>query len=71
MIGKVTILVPYEIDVSVHHSAFIGTATVFHRQETKVFNQTLHFHTPEYDKAEQKVKIVTSIISGDIEVKRV
>lgn len=70
-IGKVQILVPYEVEVSILHSVIAGRATIFQHEEMKPFNQTLSFHTPDYEFAQQKIKIVTSIISGDLEVKRI
>lgn len=70
-IGKVQILVPYEVEVSILHSVIAGRASIFQHEEKKPFNQTLSFHTPDYEYAQQKIKIVTSIISGDLEVKRI
>jgi lia operon protein LiaF len=70
-IGKVQILIPYEVEVSILHSAIVGRATIFQHEEKKPFNQILSFHTPDYEFTQQKIKIVTSIISGDIEVKRI
>jgi lia operon protein LiaF len=70
-IGKVQIMIPYEVEVSILHSAIAGRAIIFHHEEKKPFNQTLSFHTPDYEFAQQKIKIVTSIISGDLEVKRI
>lgn len=70
-IGKVQILVPYDVEVSILHSVVAGRASIFQHDEKKPFNQTLSFHTPDYEFAQQKIKIVTSIISGDLEVKRI
>ncbi|MBA2874390.1 cell wall-active antibiotics response protein LiaF [Thermaerobacillus caldiproteolyticus] len=71
LIGNIQILVPYEVEVSIHHSVIIGSLSVFQRSETKLFNETLHFQTAGYDKAERKVKILTSMIAGALEVKRI
>jgi lia operon protein LiaF len=70
-IGNVKILIPYDIDVSAHHSVLAGSAEIFSQKETGVFNQVLHWQTPEYENRKQRVKIVTSMIVGDLEVKRV
>lgn len=69
-IGNVKILVPYEMDVSVTHSVIAGTGKIFEYQEPKMLNQTVSFQSEGYDQAQQKVKIVTSMIVGDLEVKR-
>ncbi|AIE59075.1 cell wall-active antibiotics response protein LiaF [Bacillus methanolicus] len=71
MIGNVQVLVPYDLEVSVNHSSLAGSATIFDHKEEKIFNQNLHIQTPEYDNQEQKVKIFTSFIVGELEVKRV
>lgn len=70
-IGNVQIFVPYDYEVSIQHSVIMGSTTVFEYQESKMINQVFHLQTPEYEKAEQKVKIVTSVFLGDIEVKRI
>ncbi|WP_442598024.1 cell wall-active antibiotics response protein LiaF [Neobacillus sp. D3-1R] len=70
-IGNVQIYVPYDYEVSIHHSVLMGSTTVFEHQESKMFNQVFHLQTPVYEKAEQKVKILTSVFFGDIEVKRI
>lgn len=70
-IGNVQIYVPYEVEVSVIHSVIAGSTTIFQHSESKIFNQTLFYKTPEYEHAGQKIKIVTSMIIGDLEVKRI
>lgn len=70
-IGNIQIFVPYDYEVSVNHSVLAGATTVFDYQESKMFNQVFHLQTPDYEKAEQKIKICTSVFIGDIEVKRI
>jgi lia operon protein LiaF len=70
-IGNVTIYVPYEVEAAVSHSVFMGNTRIFDRHEPKMFNQTLFFRTKNYGEAEKKVKIVTSLFAGSLEVKRV
>lgn len=70
-IGNIQILVPYDIEVSIHHSVAAGRADIFYHQEKLVFNQILSYQTADYQNAGQKVKIITSLITGDIEVKRI
>lgn len=71
LIGNVQVLVPYDVEVSVHHSAIAGAAIVFDYQEPIAFNRVLHIETPGYGQAAQKVKIMTSMLVGDLEVKRI
>ncbi|RFU62412.1 cell wall-active antibiotics response protein LiaF [Peribacillus glennii] len=70
-IGKIQILVPYDIEVSIHHSVFAGKADIFRHQEKMAFNQIISYQTAGYEKAGQKVKIITSQITGDLEVSRI
>lgn len=71
IIGNIQILVPYEIEVSVHHSCVAGSASVFNHHQSKIFNQVYYLKTPGYDQVEQKVKIFTSLMVGNLEVSRI
>lgn len=70
-IGNLQVLIPYDIEVSVNHSSIAGTANVFQFEGKKMFNQSVQYQTEGYEEAEQKVKIFTSLLVGDLEVKRV
>jgi len=69
--GKIQILVPYDIEVSIHHSVFWGRVTILQYEDDEYMNRSIHVQTQDYNQAEQKVKIMTSLISGDIEVRRI
>lgn len=71
IIGNIRILIPYEIEVSIHHSVLAGSVDFLEFQGEKNFNQVYHLKTPGYEKAEQKVKIFTSLVVGNIEVSRI
>lgn len=71
LIGNIHILIPYETEVCVHHSSIAGTVAVLGVREPRIFNQVFQLKTPGYDAAEQKVKILTSLIVGNIEVSRI
>ncbi|WP_160723907.1 cell wall-active antibiotics response protein LiaF [Bacillus sp. USDA818B3_A] len=71
IVGNIHILIPYETEVSIHHSGFMGSAKVFGNHGGKIFNQVFHLKTPGYDASETKVKIVTSLVAGNIEVSRI
>ncbi|OIJ14032.1 cell wall-active antibiotics response protein [Anaerobacillus arseniciselenatis] len=70
-IGNIQILVPYDIEVNVSHSVVTGTTIIFEAENEKLFNQTLSYRTEKYDEAQQKIKIVTSMGIGRLEVKRI
>src|SRR5579875_665853 len=70
LIGNIQILVPYETEVSVDHSSIVGSASVFGVREPRFFNHVFQMKPPGYNLAEQKVKILTSLIVGHLEVNR-
>ncbi|KSU81732.1 lia operon protein LiaF [Fictibacillus enclensis] len=70
IVGNIKIFVPYEVAVSVHHSVFAGNATIFDIHEPRVFNQLFSYHTDNYYEASQRIKIITTLAVGDLEVKR-
>ena len=71
LVGNITVYVPYEVEVNIHHSALIGRVSVFQYKKTKVLNQVLSYQTENYRSTKPRVKILTSMVSGDLEVKRV
>lgn len=72
VLGKIEVYVPYEVEVSIQHSAVFGRANIFGKKHWKLMNQSLIYQTKEYDNvANPRVKIITSLFSGDIEVKRI
>ncbi|MFC7319497.1 cell wall-active antibiotics response protein LiaF [Halobacillus campisalis] len=70
-IGDVNIYVPYEVEVSIQHSAIFGRAAIFQFRNRKLMNQVIDYKTPDYAVKKPRVKIITSILSGDLEVKRI
>ena len=71
IIGNINIQVPYEVEVSVHHSCIVGSTTVFEHHQSQLFNQSFQLKTAGYDQAVQKVKIFTSLLVGNLEVTRI
>ncbi|MBP2241913.1 lia operon protein LiaF [Cytobacillus eiseniae] len=70
-IGNIHVLVPYDVEVSVNHSVIAGATDIFDHKEKKIFNRSTQLQTPGFIQAEQRIKIVTSLFVGDLEVKRV
>lgn len=71
ILGNIVIMVPYDIEVSIHHNGLAGAVTIIDCVEPRSFNQSIYYQTKDYDTAQQKVKIITSLAVGDLEVKRV
>lgn len=70
-VGNITIYVPYEIEVNILHSSLLGRITIFGNKQDRLLNQTISYRTEGYYINKPRVKIITSIGSGDIEVKRI
>lgn len=71
LIGNVQVLVPYEVEVHIHHSTMVGAITIFQKSEQRIVNETVVYETAQYREADQKIRLFTSAISGKLEVKRV
>ncbi|MBM7600628.1 lia operon protein LiaF [Virgibacillus halotolerans] len=72
IVGNIEIYVPYEVEVSIHHSSIFGRAHLLGKHDTKLMNQSISYQTKHYDDTTlPRIKIVTALFSGDIEVKRI
>ncbi|ALX47141.1 cell wall-active antibiotics response protein LiaF [Lentibacillus amyloliquefaciens] len=71
MVGNIIIYVPYEVELSVHHSSVFGRVHILGKHHWKLMNQSLLYQTENYDTTFPRVKVVTSLFSGDIEVRRI
>lgn len=70
-VGNIVIYIPYETEFMIHHSAIYGKAFILHKQYGQLINQQLSFQTAHYDTHHPRIKIITSVLSGDIEVRRI
>ncbi|QXE01229.1 cell wall-active antibiotics response protein LiaF [Terribacillus sp. DMT04] len=71
VLGNVRIVVPYDMEVDVHHSVVYGSVTIFDHKEKNSWNKVIHLRTKGYQQSSQRVKIVTSVVAGKLEVVRV
>lgn len=71
LVGNIEIYIPYEVEVSIHHSSVFGRARIFGKYHGKLMNESLLYETERYGSGSQRVKIITTLFSGDIEVKRI
>ncbi|CAK8582165.1 cell wall-active antibiotics response protein LiaF [Priestia megaterium] len=69
--GNIKVLIPYETEVSVNHSKLAGNVTVFGHQRGFSFNENLSIKTEGFDQSAHRVKIVTTVVIGDLEVQRI
>ena len=45
MMGKVTIMIPYDVEVSVHHSVFFGSVKILDFKESSLKNRLIKVET--------------------------
>ncbi|HZG71682.1 MAG TPA: cell wall-active antibiotics response protein LiaF [Chondromyces sp.] len=69
--GNIQLLVPYDIEVKIHHNSWIGKTSIFQQEERTGWNQHTVLETPEFSTASRRIKIFTSIGMGDLEVKHI
>lgn len=70
IVGNIQLLIPYDVGYSINHSSLTGSLKLFGKEE-KILNQNVICYSDNYYDASRKVKIITSISIGDIEVKHI
>ncbi|MGV3464252.1 MAG: cell wall-active antibiotics response protein LiaF [Heyndrickxia sp.] len=70
LMGNIQLLIPYDVGYSINHSTLTGSIRLFGKQE-KLLNQNIICYSDNYNDATRKVKIITSISVGEIEVKHI
>ena len=68
MIGSIYINVPSDVGLSVQMSLLCGKMTLLQDSKT-TFNMTKKYQSVDYKDASRKIKIVASLLVGDVEVK--
>lgn len=70
-IGNIIIYIPYDTEFMIHHSAVFGRAYILNKRHEHLLNQQLSYQTENYPHSQTRIKIVTSVFSGNVEVKRI
>ncbi|KAB7672503.1 cell wall-active antibiotics response protein LiaF [Bacillus sp. B1-b2] len=71
IIGDVKLYIPYDMEVSINHSTIFGSYRILGHADNHLVNHNVTVKTPDYNKANTRVKIVTSFVVGKLEVKRI
>lgn len=69
-VGNIQLLVPYDVTAHVDHSVILGQMSIFTEKDGG-FNKNLMYYPSDYHQATRKLKVFTSIVIGDIEVKNI
>ncbi|WP_020060188.1 cell wall-active antibiotics response protein LiaF [Bacillus sp. 123MFChir2] len=70
VIGNIRLYVPYDIELSLNHSVIVGRILLPSHEETG-FNRNVKFRTEQYKEAPRRIKIISSLIVGDTEVRKI
>lgn len=65
--GKTRILVPIGTGVMLEHTTLSGKV-IFESQEFELQNESVKIYSEQYDENSRKLKIITNVLLGDIEV---
>jgi len=68
-VGSIFLNIPSDVGVCIHMSSLIGKMKLMNQTKT-AFNLTSTYQSPNYKDENRRIKIVTSLIIGDMEVKR-
>ncbi|WP_062109043.1 cell wall-active antibiotics response protein LiaF [Bacillus niameyensis] len=69
-IGNIKILVPFDAAVVVNHSSISGKMKIFD-EEMELFNSNIIYAPDSAQESIRTIKIMTNVMIGDIEVKRI
>jgi lia operon protein LiaF len=70
LVGNIQLLIPYDVDISIHHSVLLGKLKVFGNEE-ECLNKNVIYYSESYGQASRRIKILTSTVVGDLEVRNV
>lgn len=68
VIGNIRLLIPHDTAIIINHSALTGMLKIDGDKE-RLLNGNVIYHSDNYEDATRKVKIITSLVVGDVEVK--
>lgn len=72
VVGKVKIILPYDIPVRIHYTTFYGEARLFQLERKRLINETLHIKDSYEHQTEHSPELIITIATwaGDVEVIR-
>jgi lia operon protein LiaF len=69
LVGNIQLIVPIDASVTINHSAISGKLNIFN-QEEELLNSNVIYYSDGDGKTSRRIKIVTSVLFGDVEVRR-
>ncbi|UOY93537.1 cell wall-active antibiotics response protein LiaF [Ectobacillus sp. JY-23] len=68
LVGNIRLYVPYDIEISLNHSVLLGNISMLEYKE-KGFNKNICLVTEAYQAAPRRIKIISTLLIGDTEVR--
>lgn len=69
-IGNIQLIVPIDASVTINHSAISGKLNIFNQKEELLNSNVIYYSDGDDETASRRIKIVTSVVFGDVEVRR-
>lgn len=69
--GDITVLLPYDWPCTLHHQALSGRTVIFQEVDEQLWNASLSYETENFAEERRRIKLFTSVVFGNVEVKRV
>ncbi|MBS4177284.1 cell wall-active antibiotics response protein LiaF [Lederbergia citrea] len=70
LVGNIQLLVPFDASVVINHSSISGKLKVFN-DETELFNSNIIYYPDSGQQTLRTIKIITNVLVGNVEVKRI
>lgn len=70
VVGNIRLYVPYDIELSLNHSVLVGKVSLPGHEESGL-NRNVILMTEQYKEAPRRIKIISSLLVGDTEVRKI
>ncbi len=70
LVGNIQLIVPIDASVTINHSAISGKLNIFNQEEELLNSNVIYYTDGDDETASRRIKIVTSVVFGDVEVRR-
>ncbi|VEF48568.1 Transporter LiaF [Bacillus freudenreichii] len=70
LVGNIQLIVPFDASVTINHSAISGKLNIFNQEQELLNSNVIYYTDGEDESASRKIKIITSVVFGDVEVRR-
>lgn len=69
-IGNIHLIVPFDASITVNHSAISGKLKIFNHEEELLNSNVIYYTDENNEVSTRRIKIITNVAFGDVEVRR-